>query len=115
MTEQVIKQRNWKQFSQESFKKLQDLDAVVANNTETIEALGESIEIHRAGLELLVGDQVAQIRNQFEVIIERLEESRANLVKYNERASFLLDRLEVTTELNEVILMESILKIVAFK
>lgn len=107
--------RAWPFLSPEAFKKIQDLEAVVAHNKETITALGESIRIHSTGLDMLIGEEVEPIREQFNYIINKFNESQANLVKFNEDAEAFLGYLSVTQDQETLNKFEAILKIVAFK
>lgn len=113
--EKEIKQRAWSQLSNEAFTKIQDLQAVIATNKETMVALDESIRVHQAGLELLVGEKVEQIAIQFKAIIENFKKSYENLERYNEDAQALLDGLKTETDEKVLMYIEAFLRIVAFK
>ncbi len=114
MSEKTVA-RTWQNLTDDSFEKIQDLQAVIATNKETIEAFQESIDIHSAGLVLLNTEEVQLIKDQFEAIIERFTTSRDNLINYNENATNFLNSLKETNDPAALQLIESILKIVAFK
>lgn len=112
---ETISKRRWENLSPEAFKKIQDLEAVVANNKETMVALDEAINVHKDGLELLNTDSVEPIRVQFQTIIENFNKSYENLAKYNMEAENLLSYLESEYDVNTLLIVETLLKIVAFK
>lgn len=109
------KQRAWSNLSEDSFAKIQDLEAVLATNKETVKALQDSVNIHTAGLGKLEGDELQVIREQFERIIEAHTQSRKNLMDYNINAKLFLDVLRETEDPKTLELVETLLKLVAFK
>lgn len=115
MKEQKNTKRTWGNLNDESFKKIQDLQAVLANNEETIKALQESIEIHTEGLTLLTTERSQIIREQFEYIIEKHTSSLKNLTTYNENAKMFLSFLEKEDNEDALFLITTLLKLVAFK
>lgn len=115
MNEELKTKRAWSNLSDEAFKKIQDLQAVVANNKETMEALRHAIDVHTSGLELLTTDAVEPIRDQFNSIITNFSTSYDNLGKYNYTAEEFLNRLESTNSNETLLLIEALLKLVAFK
>lgn len=108
-------QRAWANLSEDAFGKVQDLEAVLATNKETVQALQESINIHTLGRESLQSDDVVIIRDQFDNIIESHTKSKQNLMEYNINAKLFLDVLRETEDPKTLELVETLLKLVAFK
>lgn len=107
--------RAWPNLSEDAFHKMQDLQAVVSHNDETIKALDDSIRVHGLARELLVGEEVAPITEQFDYIVKTHGDSRDNLVNYNENAKYFIELAKEVTDPEKLDLLESMLKIVAFK
>lgn len=108
-------QRAWVNLSEDAFAKVQDLEAVLATNKETVQALQESINIHALGLGKLDGDELTLVREQFDYIINAHTQSRQNLMEYNINAKLFLDVLRETEDSKALELVEYLLKLVAFK
>ncbi len=108
-------QRAWANLSEDAFAKVQDLEAVLATNKETVQALQESINIHTLGRESLQSEEVAVIKEQFDYIIESHTKSRQNLMEYNINAKLFLDVLRETEDAKTLELVETLLRLVAFK
>jgi hypothetical protein len=107
--------RAWSNLSEEAFKKVQDLEAVLATNKETVQALQESVNLHTLGLGYLNVEGLETIKEQFEFIISRHGESKQNLMEYNINAKLFLDVLRETEDRKALDLVEYLLKLVAFK
>lgn len=111
-----VTNRSFSNLSEEGFKKIQDLQAVVISNQETLLALEEAISTHSKGLELLNDNkEVEQLSVQFKLIIDNFSKSHSNLLNYGTNASLFLKLLEDTTDQQALDLVEALLKIVAFK
>lgn len=107
--------RAWAQLNEESFKKIQDLEAILANNRETVLALEESIRVHSEGLNLLNTPGVERVRDQFGNIIEAQSKAKDNLLSYNANATDFINKLRSTDDQETIALVEAFLKIVSFK
>lgn len=115
MSKKEKKQRAWANLSDDAFAKVQDLEAVLATNKETVQALQESINIHTLGKEHLQSEELTVIREQFEYIIDAHTKSRQNLMEYNINAKLFLDVLRETEDQKTLELVETLLRLVAFK
>lgn len=107
--------RAWENLSEDAFKKVQDLEAVLATNKETVHALQESVNLHQLGLGHLGGTGLEPIKEQFEYIITKHTESKQHLMEYNINAKLFLDVLRETEDRKALDLVEYLLKLVAFK
>jgi len=108
-------QRTWSQFSDRAFTKFQDLEAVIATNEETIDALEESIQLHTKGQALLNTEETQGLKEQFQYIIERHTESKHNLQEFNDNAKIFLDLLREESQEKVLKVIEQIFTVVSFK
>jgi exonuclease VII small subunit len=108
-------QRTWSQFSEQSFRKFQDLEAVIATNEETIVALDESINVHKKGQQLLNTEDTQGLSEQFQYIIDKHTDSRHNLQSFNDNANVLLGLLREETGEKVLQVVEQLFTIISFK
>lgn len=116
MGKQKNERRRWPQLSDDAFKKIQDLEAVVNHNDETIKLLDESVDVHKAGMIVLNNnDKTKRLVAQFGNIIDTHTSQGDNLKKFNVDAKIFLALLKQCKEAGQIKLVESLLKIVSFK
>jgi len=116
MGKEKNQRRSWSRLNEESFVKIQTLEAVVAGNTDTIKALDESIAVHGKGA-ILLGDNedTKPMAEQFVHIIGSHTKSSDNLKKFNVDATIFLALLKQEKDPAALKLVEAMLKIVSFK
>lgn len=88
--------RTWSQYNDESFKKLQMLEAVIATNKETSLAYGASVDEHTIALATMKNakkDKLNTIIEKFDAIILAHKSSKTNLDQFNIDANKLLNKL----------------------
>ena len=97
MSKKKIKvDRTFPQYDEETFKKIQTLQSIVATNNETAIAYSESIKVHNDGITSLKGKQgVDQLVQSFEAAINSHVASRDHLMKWNEVAKKVIEKHKI--------------------
>lgn len=107
--------RTFPQFNDETFKKIQKIQSVLADNLEVARAYQDSIVVHTKGRELMRGhNDVLPLVENFEGVISAHTKSRDNLLKFNTEISPIIEELKTIQDHSQIELIEKLFKLINF-